>query len=182
MLFFLILIGILALAAFWVMGSYNKLVTLRTKAEEGFATIDVFLKKRYDLIPNLVETVKGYTAHEKGTLDAVINARSRAMSGTPTERIDGEGELSQALGRLMMLSEAYPELKANTQFTQLQSELTQLESEIERSRRYYNGTAAQMNIEVKKFPGVIIANMFDFKEIPYFEVEGGQREAVKVQF
>jgi len=176
------LLLVIAVVFLFFVVSYNKLVTLRTKAEEGFATIDVFLKKRYDLIPNLVETVKGYTSHEKDTLDAVINARARAMNGSQTERIEGEGELSQALGRLLALSEAYPELKANTQFTQLQQELSQLESEIERSRRYYNGAASQLNIAVQKFPTVLIAGAFGFKEIPYFEIEQEQRENVKVQF
>lgn len=178
----LIVVVIIVLIILWVIKQYNGFITLRTKAEEGFATIDVFLKKRYDLIPNLVETVKGYAKHEQGTLDAVVSARGKAMSGTPAERIEGEGELSQALGRLMMLTESYPELKADTQFTQLQTQLMSLESEIERSRRYYNGTAAQLNMAVKKFPGSIIASMFGFKEIPYFEVTGEQREAVKVQF
>jgi LemA protein len=171
------------LIGLWFVISHNSFITLITKVEEAFSTIDVYLKKRYDLIPNLVATVKGYASHEKETLDAVITARSKAMSSAPEQKSQTEGELSQALGRLLMLGEQYPNLKADTQFMQLQQELSNIESEIERARRYYNGIVAQLNRKVRQIPSCFVASAFHFTERPYFELEdAAQREAVKVEF
>ncbi len=179
----IILGAFVVLIILWYIVTYNRFVSLATRVEEAFSTIDVFLKKRYDLVPNLVETVKGYASHERNTLDEVIQARGKAMSGTPEQRIEGEAALTQALGRLMVLAESYPNLKADTQFIQLQSQLASLESEIEKSRRYYNGVVAKLNMAIKQFPAVIVAGMAKIKAAPYFEItEQAQREAVKVQF
>ena len=144
---------------------------------------DVFLKKRYDLIPNLVETVKGYAKHEKDTLSQVVEARSKAVSCSPEEKAKYEGELSNALSRLLMISENYPDLKADTQFVNLQNQLQQIESEIEKSRRYYNGLVRELNTFIQKVPTCIVASMFKFKEEPFFELENkSERENIKVQF
>lgn len=178
----IIIIAVLALIVIWAIAAYNKFVGLRTRAEEAFSTIDVFLKKRYDLIPNVVETVKGYAAHEKDTLDAVISARNKAVSSGPVEKGEAEGELTNALSRLFMLSEAYPDLKANTNFMQLQNQLSDIEGEIEKARRYYNGIAAQMNMSIEQFPGNIIASIFGFKAVPFFEADAEHRENVKISF
>ncbi len=178
----IIVLALVALIAIWAVTSYNKFVGLRTRVEEAYSTIDVFLKKRYDLIPNVVETVKGYAAHEKDTLEAVITARNKAVSSSPDHKGEAEGELTNALSRLLMLSEAYPDLKANTNFTQLQNQLADIEGEIEKARRYYNGIAAQMNTSTQQFPANIIASSFGFKAVPYFEAEAEQRENVKVSF
>ncbi|NLB89766.1 MAG: LemA family protein [Clostridiales bacterium] len=177
-----IILGILVLVAIWAISTYNRFVGMRTRVEEAFSTIDVFLKKRYDLIPNVVETVKGYAGHEKETLEAVISARNKAVSSTPEERGEAEGELTNALSRLLMLSEAYPDLKANTNFMELQKQLGTLESEIEKARRYYNGIAAQMNTAIQQFPSNIIASRFGFIQAPFFEAEETHRENVKVEF
>ncbi len=180
----IVLLVLVALIILWAISSYNKFVALRTRVEEAFSTIDVYLKKRYDLIPNVVETVKGYAGHEKETLEAVISARNKAISGSgdSQQRLQAEGELTNALSHLLMLSEAYPDLKANANFTQLQTQLGDLESEIEKARRYYNGIAAQMNTSIQQFPGNLIASVFGFKAVPFFEAEDSQRENVKVQF
>ena len=177
-----IILGIIVLVVIWIAATYNKFVGMKTRVEEAFSTIDVFLKKRYDLIPNVVETVKGYAGHEKETLEAVISARNKAISSSPAEKGAAEGELTNALSRLLMLSEAYPDLKANTNFTELQRQLGTMESEIEKARRYYNGIAAQMNEAVLKFPSNLVASMFGFKKVPFFEAEAEHRENVKVTF
>ena len=163
--------------------TYNKLVSLRMKVKEGFSTIDVFLKKRYDLIPNLVETVKGYATHEKDTLSQVVEARSKAVSSSPEDKAKYEGELSNALSRLLMISENYPDLKADAQFINLQNQLQSIESDIEKSRRYYNGIVREFNTSIQKIPTCIVASMFKFKEEPFFELENkSERENIKVQF
>ena len=180
----IVLVILIVLLALWAIGFYNRFVALRTRVEEAFSTIDVYLKKRYDLIPNVVETVKGYAGHEKETLESVISARNKAVagSGDSQERLQAEGELTSALGRLLMLSEAYPDLKANDNFIQLQTQLSDIESDIEKARRYYNGIAAQLNTSIQQFPGNIIASMFGFKPVPFFEAEESHRENIKVQF
>lgn len=163
---------------------YNGLVSLRNRVEEAFSTMDVYMKKRYDLIPNLVETVKGYAKHESETLDAVINARNKAANASSDDaRIEAEGELGQVMGRLFALTEAYPDLKANTNFMDLQNQLQTIETEIAQSRKYYNGSVRQYNTKREVFPSNIVANMFGFLRKPLFEVDSEvEREAVKVSF
>ena len=151
--------------------------------EEGWSIIDVFLKKRYDLIPNMVETVKGYATHEKETLENVMLARSQAMGAkNREEKNEFENILGGQLGRLMVVSENYPQLRANENFMHLQQELGSLEGEIEKSRRYYNGSVREYNISIRSFPSNIIAGMFKFKEGVFFEVDKVEREAPKVTF
>ena len=178
-----IIIGIIVIVALWIAMTYNKLVSLRMKVKEGFSTIDVFLKKRYDLIPNLVETLKGYAKQEKDTLSQVVEARSKAVSSSPEDKAKYEGELSNALSRLLMISENYPDLKADAQFINLQNQLQSIESDIEKSRRYYNGIVREFNTSIQKIPTCIVASMFKFKEEPFFELENkSERENIKVQF
>lgn len=144
---------------------YNSLVSNRQMVREGWSGIDVQLKRRTDLIPNLMETVKGYMAHERETLDAVVNARAKATSAAsagPEARAKAEGELSAALGRLLAIAEAYPDLKANTTFLEFQTALQQVEDEIQMSRRYYNGAVRNLNIQVESFPSNLVANAFKF--------------------
>lgn len=179
----IIIIGLIVIVALWIAMTYNKLVSLRMKVKEGFSTIDVFLKKRYDLIPNLVETVKGYATHEKDTLSQVVEARSKAVSSSPEDKAKYEGELSNALSRLLMISENYPDLKADAQFINLRNQLQSIESDIEKSRRYYNGIVREFNTSIQKIPTCIVASMFKFKEEPFFELENkSERENIKVQF
>jgi len=179
-----ILLGLVVVVALWAMGVYNSLVTIRNKVEEAFSTMDVYLVKRYDLIPNLVETVKGYAKHERETLDAVIKARNAAQSsGTVEEKLANENVLAGTLGRLFALAEAYPDLKANSNFMDLQAQLKVLEEDVANARKYYNGAVRQYNTQIQVFPTNILANMFKFTKKPLFEVEEeSQRKAVKVQF
>lgn len=179
----IVILVLVIVLVFWFVSIYNKLVSLRMNVKEGFSTIDVFLKKRYDLIPNLVETVKGYANHENETLSKVIEARGNAISASPQDKSKCEGDLSNALSKLLMISESYPDLKADTQFINLQNQLQNIESEIEKSRRYYNGVVKEFNTSIKKVPTCIIASLFKFKEEPFFEIENkDERENVKVQF
>jgi len=183
MIAFFILIGLLMILIIWVIMAYNKLVKLKTHMEESWSIVDVFLNKRYDLIPNLVETVKGYATHEKETLESVILARSQALGArTVSEKVESESMLANTLGRLMAVTEQYPALRANENFMYLQRELSSLESEIERSRRYYNACVRDNNIGIKSFPSNIIANMFNFDEGKFFEVVEAKREVPKVSF
>lgn len=178
-----VLVGVALLIALWIMGVYNGLVRLRQAVKNAWAQIDVQLKRRHDLIPNLVNTVKGYATHEKETLERVINARARATSATaPADKIKAEGELSAALGRLLAVAEAYPDLKANQNFLQLQGELTSTEDRIALTRQTYNDAATRYNTGIQVFPAVIVAGMLNFKEEPLFEAPAEQREAPKVQF
>jgi LemA protein len=183
----LIVLIVLALVflflAMWMVSAYNLLVRLRQAVRNAWAQIDVQLKRRHDLIPNLVNTVKGYAGHERETLESVMNARAKATSVTiPADRIKAEGELSSALARLMAVSEAYPDLKANENFLSLQKELSGTEDRIAFSRQAYNESVKQMNTKVQSFPTLIIANLFGFKEEPFFEAPASAREAPKVQF
>ncbi|MCB1517812.1 MAG: LemA family protein [Hyphomicrobiaceae bacterium] len=176
----IILIIILALAGYAVF-IYNRLVTNRQMMEEGWSGIDVQLKRRTDLIPNLMETVKGYMSHERETLDAVTSARAaiqKAGDAGPAERSQLEGMLSGALGRLFAVAEAYPDLKANTTFLEFQGALQNVEDEIQLSRRYYNGAVRNMNVAVESFPSNIVANMFGFLKGEYFELENEADRAV----
>jgi len=161
--------------------AYNNLVRQRQLSQEGWSGIDVQLKRRADLIPNLLESVKGYMAHERETLEAVTQARTNAMAaanGTPEQRGAAEGILSQALGKLMAVAEAYPDLKASQNFLQFQGELSNTENEIQLSRRYYNGTARDLNTAVESFPSNILANVFHFEKVQYFEIENAADRAV----
>src|SRR2546427_8655114 len=179
----LALAGLIIVVGIWLMTSYNGLVALRQSAKNAWAQIDVQLKRRHDLIPNLVNTVKGYAAHEKETFERVINARARATSATsPAEVIKAEGELSSALARLLAVSEAYPELKANQNFLSLQEELTSTENRVAYARQFYNDNVTKLNTQIQTFPTVVIAGMFGFKAEPFFETPSEEKEAPKVQF
>ncbi|MEF9941408.1 MAG: LemA family protein [Lachnospiraceae bacterium] len=184
MLPWIIIGGIIVLAVIWVVGAYNGFITLRNKTEEAFSAMDVSMKKRYDLIPNYVETVKGYATHESETLEKVINARNMAMNSTTAEeQIANENILSGTLKSLFAVSEAYPDLKANQNFLQLQDQLQRIEEEIAGSRRYYNGVVNKFNTKTEMFPGNLIAGMFHFKRKPLYEVaDETERENVKVSF
>jgi LemA protein len=183
---FLIFLGIIAIVGFWLVGAYNGLVALRNKVQEAWSGIDVQLKRRYDLIPNLVNTVKGYASHEAATLEKVIQARNQAIS-VKTGDVQGQAEaetmLSGALRQFFALSESYPDLKANTNFIELQRSLTQIEDQIQSARRYYNALVRDNNTKVESFPTNLIANNFGFVKYEYFEItDDSQRDNVKVQF
>ena len=184
MIVLIVIIVIVALLGLGVAGSYNGFIKLRNKTEEAFYAIDVSLKKRYDLIPNSVETVKGYAKHEKETLENVIAARNSAMGAEgPEERMASENALTGALRSLFAVAESYPDLKANQNFLQLQDQLNRLEEEIAGSRRYYNGVVNQYNTKAEMFPGNIIAGIFKFERKPLFEVDAEEeRRNVKVDF
>lgn len=192
----LVFLGIILLVVFWVVGVYNRMVSLRNQFKNGFAQIDVQLKRRYDLIPNLVETAKGYMKHERETLEAVIAARNQAVTanakaaGNPADAAAmqqmaaSEGALSSSLGKLFALSEAYPDLKANQNMMQLTEELTGTENRIAFSRQAYNDGVMQYNTAIEQFPGSIIAGMFGFKpgELLQSTEAPEERKAVKVSF
>ncbi|CDK30127.1 Uncharacterized conserved protein [Candidatus Babela massiliensis] len=178
------LLGALALASIWLMFKYNKLVHLKALLDEAWSGIDVQLKRRSDLIPNLVETVKGYSTHEKSVFENVAKFRSAAInSRNIEEKINAEAGLSRALRSLFAVAESYPELKANQNFLSLQGELSSIENELQLARRYYNGTARNYNTVVRKFPDNIVASLTGFKVAPYFEVTTTEeRENPKVKF
>lgn len=180
----IIIIILIILCIIWLISSYNGLVKSRNTVEEAFSTMDVYLKKRFDLIPNLVETVKGYATHEKETLQAVIAARSQVQSaGTEAERIQAENALSGTLKSLFAVAEAYPDLKANEGFIDLQRQLQRVEEDIANSRKYYNGSVKAYNNKCQMFPTSFIANMFHFEPRAMFEVSREEeRENVKVEF
>jgi LemA protein len=180
----IILIVVLVLLVLFIIGIYNKLVRLRMRVKNSWSQIDVQLKRRYDLIPNLVETVKGYAAHEKETLEAVIQARNMAINAsTVAEQGQAENMLTGALKSIFALSEAYPDLKANQNFMQLQEELTSTENRIGFARQHYNDTVEGYNTKIQVFPNNIFAGMFGFREEDFFELEEPeQREAPKVSF
>lgn len=184
MIVLFVLIGIVVLLLFYGVSIYNRLVKFRTMVEEAFSSMDVMMKKRHDLIPNLVATVQGYATHERATLDSVTKARSQAVNAnTLEEKQVAEKNLGQAMVNLNAVAEQYPDLKANTNFMQLQSELSSLESDIEKSRRYYNGTVRENNILVETFPSNILANMFNFVKSKFFELETpAEREVPTVKF
>lgn len=168
----------------WAIATYNGLIKLRNLVQEAWRQIDVELTRRHDLIGNLVETVKGYAAHERGTLEDVMKARSAAMAPnqSPAQQAESENMLSQALGRLIAVAEAYPDLKANQNFMALQQELTATEDRIASARRYYNATVRELNTKVETVPTNFVAGMFGIKQAEYFEAVGEQREAPKVDF
>lgn len=189
-----IILAILAAAAIWAIFAYNNFVKLIQRTKEAWADIDVQLKRRYDLIPNLIETVKGYAAHERAVLDEVTQARATATqvhvdpSNITPEQIaamsGAESALSASLGKLLAVAEAYPDLKANQNFAQLQTELSDTENKIQAARRFYNGNVRDLAIALQSFPSNIIGNIFKFKEEKYFELEEDsvERENVKVSF
>ncbi len=181
-----IVLGVIVLLAFFIWYSYNHLITLVQRTKEAWADIDVQLKRRYDLIPNLVETVKGYAAHEKTTLEGVTAARTAAMNAQgPEAKAQAENMLSGALKSIFALSEAYPDLKANQNFLSLQGELSDTENKIQAARRFYNGNVRDLSTAMQVFPGNIIANMFHFEMQKYFELgdaDAAAREPVAVKF
>ena len=177
-------IGIIALLLVWVVAMYNGFVRLKNTIEEAFSTMDVYLKKRYDLIPNLVETVKGYATHESGTFEKVVQARNLAANATSIEeKLKGENMLQSTLRSLFALAEAYPDLKANANFLDLQDQLNRVETEIASARKYYNAVVRDFNTKVESFPSNLIAGVFQFSRRPMFEVEDAQeRQNVQVKF
>lgn len=176
----LIILGVVVLIALWAIGIYNNLVGLRNNRENAFANIDVQLKQRYDLIPNLVNAVKGYAAHEKETLERVIALRNQAMGATNiNDKIQAENQLSSALAGLKVTVEAYPELKANTNFLQLQTELADIENKLAAVRRFFNSATKEYNTAVQVFPASLFAGMFGFHKEPMFEVAPEERAIVE---
>ena len=184
----LIIVAVIVLIAViiicWAISVRNNFVRMRNTSEEAFATIDVYLKKRYDLIPNLVETVKGYAKHESRTLEEVIKARNNAARATTTaEKIEADAQLSNAIKSINIVAERYPDLKANTNFQNLMNELRNIEAELANSRKYYNGTVKVFNTEKDIFPKSIIANSMKLEKFPYFELDSEEeRKNVKVSF
>jgi len=178
-----IVLGVVALLLVGLVLLYNNLVRLRNRVDNAWAQVDVQLRRRYDLIPNLVETVKGYAEHERGTFEAVTEARTRAQAaGTVQEQAGAENMLSQALGRLFAVAEAYPELQADENFRQLQDELAQTENKIAVSRQVYNDTVLTFNNAIQTFPGLLVAGPFGFDKRDFFEAEEAVREAPRVAF
>ena len=180
----LALVAIVVLLVVFVIGMYNGLVRLKVQCDNAWSDIDVQLKRRYDLIPNLVETVKGYAAHEKGTLEGVVAARNQAMNTQgPAAKAEAEGVLTAALRQVFALAEAYPQLRAVESFTQLQNTLNQIEDSVQNARRYYNAVVRDFNTKIAQFPSNIIAGMFNFKPREFFEISAPvEREVPKVSF
>ena len=180
----IIIAVIVVILVIFVISSYNGFIKLKNKCEEAFATMDVYLKKRYDLIPNLVETVKGYAAHEKETLEKVIAARNAAQGASTIEdKIAGETALQGTLKSLFAVAEGYPDLKANTNFLDLQEQLKKIEDDIANARKYYNAVIKEFNTKCEVFPSNIIAGLFHFERKPMFEVGSAEeRENVQVKF
>ena len=181
-----IVLAILAVIVLWFIVSYNSFITLTNRAKEAWSDIQVQMKRRYDLIPNLVETVKGYAAHESSAFENVTKARAAAMGATSTaDKAQAENQLTGALKSLFAVSEAYPDLKANQNFLQLQKELGDTEDKIQASRRFYNNTVMTLNTAIQSFPGNLVAGMFHFSHMDLFELdesESAAKEPVKVQF
>jgi LemA protein len=166
-----VVLGVIVVIVFWAISIYNGLVAMRQRTNQAFADIDVQLKQRSDLIPNLVETVKGYAAHERGTLEAVVNARNAALAAPGVEqKVAAENMLSGALRQLFALSESYPDLKANQNFQQLQAELSDIENKLAASRRFYNNAVQEYNTGIEQFPAALFAGMFGFTHRTFFDV------------
>lgn len=180
MLIPLIILGAVVLLVIFF---YNGLVGKRNKVKNSWSQIDVQLKRRFDLIPNLVETTKGYAAHERGTFEEVTSARTKYLSSnTPEDMMKANGELTAVLGRLFAVAEAYPDLKANTNFLQLQSELSKTEDKISFTRQFYNDVAMEYNNSVQMFPSSVIASLFKFREEPFFDVDESQKSVPNIKF
>jgi LemA protein len=180
----LILLGVLALAALWVMSVYNGLVRQKNVVAEAWSGIDTQLKRRADLIPNLVETVKGYATHERTTFDELARLRAAGQSQTdPAARAQTEQAITAAIGKIMAVAEAYPELKANANFQSLQNELAEIEDQLQLARRYYNGTVRDFNVTIEQFPSNFIANFGGFKPAAFFQIDNeADRSVPKVSF
>ncbi|MBT9256692.1 LemA family protein [Phycicoccus sp. MAQZ13P-2] len=180
----IVVVVIVLALVLWAVAAYNGLIKLRNLVQEAWRQIDVELTRRHDLIGNLVETVKGYAAHERGTLEDVMSARAQAMSPgqSPAQQAESEDLLGRALGRLIAVAEAYPDLKANQNFLALQAELSSTEDRIASARRYHNATVRDLNTKVETVPTNIVANLFHIERAEYFEAVGEQREAPKVDF
>ena len=180
---FWVILGVIVVVALWIIGVFNGLVVLKNRAKEALADIDVQLKRRYDLIPNLVETVKGYATHEKELFEKVTQARASAMSATGMkEKAGAENMLSDTLKSLFAVSENYPDLKASTNFLELQRELSDTENKIQAARRFYNTNVRDLNIKIESFPANMIAGTLGFKQMELFEAVGAEKEAVSVKF
>ena len=179
-----IIVAVIVLALLWIVAAYNGLIRLKNQTDEAWSDIDVQLKRRYDLIPNLVETVRGYAAHEKGAFESVTQARAAAISAQgPAAKAATENQLAGALKSLFAVAEAYPDLKANQNFLQLQDELSDTENKIQAARRFYNGNVRDLNTRIQSFPTNIFANMLGFKAREFFGLENeAAREPVKVSF
>ena len=176
-----IIIALVVVLLLLVFTTYNSFVKLNNKVEEAFSTMDVYLKKRWDLIPNIVETVKGYAKHEKSTLEEVINLRNSSYDKMNTnDKVEANNKLSQGISKLMAIAEAYPELKANENFKDLSNQLVKVEDDIANARKYYNGTVRIYNNKVQMFPSNIVAGIFGYKEKNMFEANENERENVKV--
>ena len=176
-----LVIGVIALLVIYVLVTYNGFVRIKNRVEEAFSTMDVYLKKRWDLIPNIVETVKGYAKHEKSTLSEVIKLRNGAYDDMSSEeKIKANQELSKGITKIMALAEQYPELKANENFKDLSAQLTKIEDEIANSRKYYNGTVREFNDKVQMFPSNVVAMIFGYKTKTMFEANEEERKNVKV--
>ncbi|TSD00105.1 MAG: LemA-like protein [Parcubacteria group bacterium Athens0714_25] len=179
----LILLIVAVVVVVWVIGVYNGLIRLKNRVDEAWSDIDVQLKRRYDLIPNLINTVKGYASHEKELLEKVTEARTAAMGAqTPAEKEGAENMLSGTLKSLFAVAENYPDLKANQNFLELQRELSDTENKIQASRRFYNGNVRDFNIKIEVFPSSIVAGMLHFSKRDFFEAEESEKENVKVEF
>ena len=178
-----IIIGVLVIVLIYTLMTYNSLIRLRNKLEEAFSTMDVYLKRRWDLVPNLVETVKGYAKHEKETFENVVNLRNSSYENlSQDDKMDINNKLSAGITKIMALAESYPELKASDNFLNLSTNLSKVEEDIANSRKYYNAVVKLMNNKVQMFPSNIIAKLFEFKASKMFEVSEGERENVKVDF
>jgi len=183
MTFAYILIGVVAILVLYIISLNNTLVKMKLTVNEAVADIETFLKQRYDMIPNLVETVKGYAKHEKGIFESVSELRSKAMSaGSVEEKIKLEGELQKGISKIFAIAESYPELKANENFLNLQANLKDMEDEIQKYRRFYNGTVRDFNTKIQVFPNNIIVGILGFKEFPFFEAEEEEKKNVEVKF
>jgi LemA protein len=179
----LVVLGVVVLLILAVVFIYNRMVKLRVMTEQSWSDVDVQLKRRHDLIPNLVETVKGYAAHERGTLEEVVKARNAAASAASTEeKVQAENMLTRALRQLFALAEAYPDLKASANFKSLQEELANIETALQQARRYYNAVVRDYNTTISVFPNSLIAGQFGFSAKPFFEIEEGDREVPEVRF
>ena len=179
-----IILAVVVLIVLWIIGAFNGLVTLKNRAKEAWADIDVQLKRRYDLIPNLVETVKGYASHEKEVFEKVTQARASAMNAQGTaQKAEAENALSGTLKSLFAVAESYPDLKASQNFMELQKSLADIEDQVQLARRYYNGAARNFNILIQSFPSNLMASTFGFTTVEYFEIEAAAERAVpKVAF
>ena len=179
----IVILAIIVVIILWVIATYNSLISLKNRVKDAWSQIDVQLKRRFDLIPNLVETIKGYTKHESETLENVVKPRNTYLSATlPEDQMKADGELTQAINKLFALTESYPDLKANTNFTDLQEQLKETENKIAMSRQFYNDIVMQYNNKVEMVPSNIVASIFKFQKQAFFEAVESERENVKVKF